>query len=229
MSTPKERGILFSGPMVRALLAGKKTQTRRAVKPQPTLDPERDQWSWETRRGVARWTGDRPQSAALIFGFHEQCPYGQRGDRLWVRETTRVSAGKSGEVLYAAELSDYDRREKGPWTPSLLMPRSRCRITLDVTEVRVERAQAISDADVEAEGVDAEAVRALWDAATNRQREAAGIRELVRPDLHRPLELWRFAWTLINGRASWDANPWVWVVSFRVTPSLDNRRDGKAV
>ncbi len=97
------------------------------------------------------------------------------------------------------------------------MPRAASRITLEITGVRVERVQAISDADVAAEGVTAEAVKALWNGATRSERRACDLP--VSPEMAlamaKPIDRWRIGWTLINGRESWTANPWVWVLEFR--------------
>lgn len=215
--TTKERGILFSGAMVRALLAGKKTQTRRAVKP-----------SVKGCRVGTYTSGDRVTPVNVEADGDPwtdiRCPYDV--PRLWVRETTLDDGTEHGNIHYRADATDADNAwlaEAGlKWTPSLLMPRSRSRLTLAVESIRIERAQAISDADVEAEGVDAEAVEALWAAATLKRRKEAwphGDLMATEPWEFQPRrELWRLAWTLINGRASWDANPWVWVVSFRRLP-----------
>lgn len=236
----RERGIMFSGPLVRAILASRKTQTRRAVR-WPSWVSEWDRCEL-LPTGICRVVDGRVVNKMT-------CPYGQPGDRLWVRETARAIGDKARDgrpnVVYRAggiipdsvpgwpgymydpktdqygglDRDNSPRRVSGPWTPSILMPRWASRITLDITGIRVERAHDISAADVAAEGVDAEAVEALWESATRKRRG-----EVWHPncapafDAMRPRDLWRAAWTLINGRESWDANPWVWVVSFRRTP-----------
>lgn len=198
-----ERPILMSGAMVRAILAGDKTQTRRAVRPQPF---------WHD-------IGTGQPTQGSVDGYLRPCPYGAPGDRLWVRETFHP-----GETLTLYRATDGDAAilDDSHWRPSIFMPRSRSRITLAIESVRVERVQAISDADIAAEGVTAEAVESLWEGATRKQRWAAlpgfnepGVTFRTQP----PRALWQLGWTLINGRASWDANPWVWAIDFRrVTP-----------
>lgn len=197
----KERPILFSGSMVRALLAGTKTQTRRVVKPQPNFkSPVRayhrpdGQYKWVLQSGM----GD----GAVSGGF--SCPYGQPGDRLYVKETHEYNDIGSGmcEVLYMAdgvriwkELSaDDDAKIKrmGKARPSIHMPHWASRITLEVTGIRVERLQDISHDDACAEGI--ENTRGGVEACVGRYRDL---------------------WESINGPGSWDANPWVWVVEFK--------------
>lgn len=183
----KERPILFSAPMVRALLDGRKTQTRRIVKfPHP---PE---------------------------GWHvNNCPYGQPGDRLWVRESgwerpyrttkmMREGADTWPRFAYAADdWSDNDRADFKAFgfkpRPSIHMPRWASRILLEITGIRVERLQDISEEDARAEGCEVPAI--------------------IYPDephsAYSYVEQYRLLWESINGPGSWDANPWVWCISFR--------------
>jgi len=239
----RERPILFSGPMVRAILAGRKTQTRRLVKlPGYTIDERDDGTPWPWRMS---WAHGDPEGSE--WGA---CPYGRPGDRLWVRETWRawatVGAGSEVRVTWRADDAYRDQHmpgewsvpksvARGAWGPSILMPRWASRLTLDVVRVRVERLQDISEADVAAEGITPESVCALWEGASRPRRMEAGC-DPDRPVVH--LEaygaknatldaalyvslhgLWRIAWTLINGTESWEANPWVWVVEF--APDVD--------
>lgn len=211
MNPQNERPILFSAPMVRAILAGTKTQTRRVVKMQP-----------RERADIGM------HGAGMPFirnpdphGRIHCCPYGKPGDRLWVRETHYVephpskygvtremiphtwdqAVAATGTIHYRANpMSEYaiDGRR---WTPSIHMPRRASRIDLEITSVRVEQLNAISEADADAEGV-----------------------EFLRhvPDTDETLtakQLFECLWSGINGAGSWDANPWVWVVQFkRVDP-----------
>lgn len=182
----KERPILFSGPMVRALLAGTKTQTRRVVKPQPAGE-------WAVPGKTA-------------------CPYGQPDDRLWVRETwmdlqgTGVQLASKSRYAYGADTiagswDDECRIAYGlKWKPSIHMPRAACRITLEITGVRVERLQDISADDARAEGCPDKPVPGA---------EQASVDAFAR-------QWYGDLWEQINGPGSWDANPWVWVVEFRV-------------
>lgn len=194
----KERPILFSAPMVRAILDGSKTQTRRIVGGhsirQPGVfigltGPDAEQINFDTES--AEWYCDG--------GFwHKRCPYGQPGDRLWVRETFTATRDREA-ILYRADpfYADMPRGDLGrdwDWTPSIHMPRWASRILLEVVGVRVERLQDISEDDAIAEGCQ-------WDEDDNHEVD--------------PVSMYRELWEQINGAGSWDANPWVWVVEFR--------------
>ncbi len=185
-----ERPILFNAPMVRAVLEGRKTQTRRVVKPQP-----RDAQRIEECAGGG-WMVDREQ-----INF----PYAP-GMRLWVRESFsgphRVDHlppslwPVNPPLWYWAD----GNPSSGDWTrprPSIHMPRWASRILLEVTAVRVERLQDISEADAMAEGVG-------WSDYQDQHGERM-----------EPREAFAALWEQINGPGSWDANPWVWVVEFR--------------
>jgi len=200
-----ERPILFSSPMVRAILAGKKSQTRRIVKP-------------VFHKGtILKYAGDSEYLAGKTTDSSDVvrlfCPYGQPGDTLWVRETWRASASDPKYVHFAADLSDYEREEKGPWRPSIFMPRWASRLTLRITSVRVERLQDISEADAEAEGV----------LPFFEQFDAIGRDQRVGGRLCADHPHWTSfvcLWDEINGdRGAWASNPWVWCISFeRVSP-----------
>ena len=187
----KERPMLFSAPMVRAILDGRKTVTRRIVK-------ARDLEWMDVHQGLRE-----PDNA-------ERCPYGQPGDRLWVRETFARIDGQTRpwiETDYQATYTNGDRLGdtlgiKKRWTPSIHMPRHASRITLEVTGVRVERLQDISEADAQAEG---------W----TRRPEVS-----TDPQVHKEAarDWFMDLWESINGPGSWDANPWVWVLDFKGLP-----------
>lgn len=214
----RERPIIFSAPMVRALLDGRKTQTRRVAK-------FTDAGYLKEPCGHRRWHRGDPDAV-------QACPFGGIGDRLWVRETWKFT-GWSGDgepwihyraddkqvfidgrnipetwgellmdvwsVLSAEDNFQIDQKAADrKWRPSIHMPRWASRITLEVTGVRVERLQEISDADAMAEGVPFTELPQGQD----------------RPD---PLHRAQFAdlWELINGPGSWEANPFVWVIEFR--------------
>ena len=208
----KERPILFSGAMVRALLADAKTQTRRVVKMEShqqieQRDDGRD-WPW-------MYDGERDAD------YWMACPYGQPGDRLWVREThapqadcwgswerwTRGEGGPAPIIRYAADAEKAPFIER--WRPSIHMPRWASRITLEVTGVRVERLQEISEADAKAEGADC----LTWSGIEGTAADLIDwpLKEVAHP--HR--NGFAVLWESINGPESWNANPWVWVVSFR--------------
>jgi hypothetical protein len=196
----KERPILFTGEMVRAILKGRKTQTRRVGK--PVRHPD---------------LGNLYDIGALVLEhepqhvIHRACPYGQPGDRLWVRETFaivprtayRCSDGVQ-QTLRPDDPYDHDAaiyregwtRSGGGfrWRPSIHMPRWASRITLEITGIRIERLQDISEADAIAEG--------------------------VKNSLHLPggrfaRENYEHLWWTINGDGSWEKNPWVWVIEFQ--------------
>lgn len=196
----RERGILFSAPMVRALLAGTKTQTRRIVK---------------------------PPIGGINWG--KRCPYGQPGDRLWVREkwapvtatAYRMSDGVQQTVnpndedtaaIYAA---GWDRSGPGRWRPSIHMPRWASRITLEVTGVRVERLQEISPADACAEGAAEILDRPHADPLRSAAYDKFGVTLNDGERYAGSVAAYAALWESINGPGSWDANPWVWVVEFK--------------
>ena len=195
----KERPILFSAPMVRALLEGRKTQTRRVVK-----------WPvWANSE-------DAGQQAALVrdraLAFYRdgrvikvlRCQYGAPGTQLWVREQFSYSYGTGVEDRSPCWYWADGQPDYGDWSrpvPSIHMPRWASRITLEVTGVRVERLQDISEEDCVAEGV-----------------STLG-RDVGRPAPYDSAKLaYPSLWQSIHGSGSWDANPWVWVIKFRRVP-----------
>lgn len=219
----RERPILFSGPMVRAIIEGRKTQMRRRYKPSggfPTTDGEM------TPTSAEQWTEFGPS------------PYGSPGDRLWVREKWRPAWHEElfCAVQYAADSSyrkpEFDYEDEGhrfaymcevcngdkePWRSPLHMWREMSRLTLEVTAVRVERLHEISEADAIAEGVQ-----------TERDHYGGDVPLMVHGSVawHRydgaacaavsAVESYRTLWESLNGNGSWDENPWVWVVEFKV-------------
>lgn len=192
-----ERPILFSAPMVRAILEGRKTQTRRIVKPQPPADCAPIRVGEFHPTVIDRWGDDEP--GAPIFGAYDldgewgvRCPYGKPGDRLWVREAWMEWGGTERRVDYRA--TTEVPRPAGGWKPSIHMRRADSRITLEIVAVRVERLNDISEADAEAEG--------------------AGI-PLVGHEEDFCRWEFRAIWESINGPGSWDANPWVWVIDLK--------------
>lgn len=201
----KTRPILFSTQMVRALLDGSKTQTRRVVK-------ARADWAMGKRCIL------QPHELAgeVNQGEYSNCPFGQPGDQLWVKETTVnvedfgylgpvwVESEHGRNVLeYGLAPSEDDCTEVEPedlrLRPSIFMPRAMSRITLEITRVRIERLQAINEVDAIAEG-------AHWAACGSPQEGShkAGYAQL---------------WESINGPGSWDLNPWVWVIEFKRVPA----------
>lgn len=208
------RPILFSAPMVRALLAGTKTQTRRVVKPTPGA-----QSKWLTPEGLSRVPSITVGAHDCGFGAQLthpmggpggwiRCPYGQPGDLLWVRECFSINEHQEGCWYWAdGNIAEFDcTRPK----PSIHMPRWASRLTLEITDVRVERLQAISEADALAEGV---REPSLGDGLTIFAQNGGGF---IPRGSAPPLLLWEALWRRINGDDSWTANPWVWAVSFNV-------------
>lgn len=219
----KERPILFSGPMVRAILDGRKSQTRRIVKGASGAFWDHGGWAPVIDGGrIVRWEGG--DHVADAGAPRSACPYGKPGDRLWVREAFRSGAALDKvnpaglkpacdpldvPLLYLADDSDRDGHRIdnfgsrwGRYRHARFMPRWASRLTLEVTEVRVERLHAITDDDAKAEGV-----------------EAAPFCKAGRPPGMEHVEAFEDLWGAINGnRAAWVSNPWVWAVTFRRVP-----------
>lgn len=231
MSQIKERPILFSAPMVRAILEGRKTVTRRAVRAGFNPKDLEGTLSASECRKLYR---ELPQH----FGASYFCPYGQPGDRLWVRETFTIESNRWADDPYSPPHKDgrptqryeddkwdqphykatdaepelwYDDRDSPGcrWKPSIHMPRWASRILLEITDVRVERLQDISEDQAKAEGV-----RLYTDhAELGEWWHVDGI-DTYSADPRKSFEL---LWSSVGG--DWAANPWVWVVEFkRVTP-----------
>lgn len=198
----KERGMIFNAEMVRAILDGRKTQTRRPIKWKQTRFTEmaeRDDGSlWP-------WAEDCERGGDIWFA----CPFGEVGDRIWVRETfgwqiRRDPLGGTGEFrVYRATTPDAVRYQTASgevapikWIPSIHMPRWASRITLEITDVRVERLNAISEEDAQAEGVQ------------------PACYEITPPEAAYRVSFGE-VWRGIYGEESWEANPWVWVIKFK--------------
>lgn len=201
----KERPMIFTASSVRGILAEIKTQTRRIVKPQPfDIGPVGGTFA-------AAWN---EKTAEAYEHFH--CPYGQPGDRLWVRETffpcpigqyatnCKIPKQKPDKwtVLYPADGDGISAPLK--WKPSIFMPRWASRITLEITGVRVEWLQKISEADALAEGVTIPSYDKNLEPVTIGGC-TSGAGRIAYKEL----------WESINGPNSWHANPWVWVIEFR--------------
>lgn len=221
----KERPILFSGPMVRALLAGRKTQTRRAVKIDVPADAD-EAFFWSGEQFKAQGCKNVAETGlwARAHG-HEgylrhlgSCPYGAPGDVLWVREAFSGPWDYRDvpprhwpadlPIWYWADgnIAEFDATKP---KPSIHMPRGASRLSLKITDIRVERLRDITDADATSEGVFEPSLGDLF--VIDHGNPGKLPREHAPP-----LVLWQFLWKSINGDASWDANPWVWAVSFEV-------------
>ena len=193
----KERPILFSGPMVRAILDGSKTQTRRVAKHPLAQAAVRI----NSYRRQAEFDCILSDSTGGII----QCPHGTPGDRLWVRETWAHERDGTGcpddtGFLYRATDPGWDDEETGlRWRPSIFMPRIASRILLEITDVRVERLHEISADDCRAEGHPTD-----WSRSPDTKVHNDAARDWY-------MDLWES----INGHGSWHANPWVWAITFR--------------
>ncbi|MFL0335735.1 hypothetical protein [Stenotrophomonas maltophilia] len=209
----RERPILFNGVMVRAILAGQKTQTRRAIKDipwRPGCNPDFSQARAFSNAGEFRIAG----SQEMTTGF--RCPFGQPRDRLWVRETwTNAWDEDKGQwsdperYHYRAdgvEVAHVDDMERSPWIPSIHMPRRACRLVLEITDVRVERLQAINETDAVAEGASA----AMLPDIRLRRTHPRAAKPMVYEDSR---EIFADLWDSTGG--DWNSNPWVWVITFK--------------
>ncbi|CAM6400654.1 hypothetical protein [Klebsiella quasipneumoniae] len=231
----KERGMIFNGEMVRAILDGRKTQTRRIMAPQPADDIERGIFP---NPEVIGWKSSRRHKHGSTTAHF--CHYGKPGDRIWVRETWGVVSHAfsddglmidwvpdrpataihempfgngyySGYAIYAADgdftWGDDDGYEDGRscWKPSIHMPRAASRILLEITDVRVERLNAISEEDARAEGI-------IDGGCLNcGEPEPCGCAN-PEPDA---TDAFAYLWQSIYGQDNWNANPWVWVIEFK--------------
>ena len=212
----KERPIIFSNEMVLAILEGRKTQTRRVIKPQPyqpTLEYRRmppvflesGEWGWSLDGEIA--------------GPFIRCPYGQPGDRLWVKEVWRPIRVGPNKVTYIEYRADGARIYKDhtyqpswskeePWRSSLFMPRKYSRIDLEITNIRAERLQDISEEDAKAEGI-----TGPFDVGYPAYRMPGDSK----PRYSRPSGAFEDYWNLLNAKRGfgWSVNPWVWALSFK--------------
>ncbi|EIW9276623.1 hypothetical protein ACWYEI_002577 [Klebsiella quasipneumoniae] len=229
----KERGVIFNGEMVRAILDGRKTQTRRPIKWKQTRFTEIGE-----REDGSKWPWS--EDAEHTCDFWHPCPFGAVGDRIWVRETWGVVSHAfsddglmidwvpdrpstaihempfgngyySGYAIYAADgdftWGDDDGYEDGRscWKPSIHMPRAASRILLEITGVRVERLNAISEEDARAEGI-------IDGGCLNcGEPEPCGCAN-PEPDA---TDAFAYLWQSIYGQESWNADPWVWVIEFK--------------
>lgn len=182
MSEKKERPILFSTPMVQAILNGTKTQTRRIIK---------DKFLY----------AGEPKFSTRNHQITNQCPYGKVGDILWVRET--FAKIDENRFIYKANENQKAMR----WKPSIHMPKKAAQIFLEITEIKVERLQDISEEDAKAEGVSC---------GIFRNGPKVGETHLELNDHGSYYGGFKHIWHYINGVYSWNANPWVWVVKFKV-------------
>jgi len=210
--------IIFSTPMVQAILEGRKTMTRRVLKPYPDegsipkkcthlFDNERPLW------GYTYCFNEKDLSEVTHIAV--TCPYGQPGDVLWVRETFGKLLSFDKFVYKADCESKYDKPALG-WKPSIHMPKSACRIWLEVTNIRVERLQDITKKDAISEGI-------LSDHTDGDYYYFYPCNDL-RDDtyLDNPITSFYSLWKSINGQESWNSNPFVWVIEFKRIDKPEN-------
>jgi hypothetical protein len=254
-----ERPIIFSTDMVKAILEGRKTQTRRVTGLwQINLWPDDWQWAKDTNRKIltAQRTGERIAINDTEIGrpWSLMCPYGQVGDKLWVRETFWVDDELPADlpvyIHYRADPHLEVIEKSIKWRPSIHMPRWASRITLEITGIRVERLQEITEEDARAEGVEL----ILWepDDATNKALARLGAEQVTKPypvgwrnylrkfdgryrygqpkmypDMVDSARASFFSlWDSINAKRGygWSSNPWVWVISFKMLKDKDEGR-----
>lgn len=210
----KERPIIFSGDMVRAILAGRKSQTRRILKPQPIGG---DRIIWDRFNGIFQ-SGQLRDSENACREI--RCSYGKPGDRLYVKETwAYIDNSAFGEASYCEYRADTGNAMPGDWPEehrddpdcpkwksSMFMPRWASRITLELTGVRVERLNDISGEDCRAEGV--EVPRCGCDVC-------AMSSAMCPADASVHIEEYRHLWDKIHGAGAWEQNCWVWVLEFK--------------
>lgn len=204
-----EKPILFTTDMVRAILEGRKTQTRRVIKPQPT----RPYWC-----GIGHGWDDG-------HGYELKCPYGPIGTTLWVRETwcknENPKSSNYGKHEYYADYDGAMCQELIKWRPSIHMPRDAARLFLTVIDRRVERVQDISIEDIVHEGIDCNYL--LRQGICEREISIAkaghelnyGLLDMINKALKRE---WVLLWNSINAKRGhgWDENDWVWAITFSV-------------
>ncbi|HCF6560055.1 TPA: hypothetical protein ACXGB2_004946 [Klebsiella pneumoniae] len=242
MTKITERGMIFNAEMVRAILDGRKTQTRRVMKPQPGPCPRGGHWWPSNVFKTMLHVEEEMQNSKGGWGglVGDACPFGDVGDRIWMRETWATLGNEDGcyvdwegnlckgdersaARIYRASCEqrpgDYglwsipddaywkphtkEHKFEGAWRPSIHMPRWASRILLEITDVRVERLNAISQEDAQAEGMELTGWR-----PTYSDPDSGG-------EVMTPYDNFAELWSSIYGDESWKANPWVWVISFK--------------
>ncbi|EAM8300652.1 hypothetical protein R212_24820 [Salmonella enterica] len=194
----KERGMIFNGEMVRAILDDRKTQTRRPIKWKQTRFTEIGE-----REDGSKWPWS--EDAERACDFWHPCPFGAVEDRIWVRETF----GDCGvRLVYRADTEDGAKCKVNRWTPSIHMPRWASRILLEITNVRVERLNSISEQDALSEGIDRERLEESQD----NYDCIADHNMTGRPTA---TGAFKYLWESIYGEENWQSNPWVWVIEFK--------------
>ncbi|MCK9209217.1 MAG: hypothetical protein M0P61_00135 [Ignavibacteriaceae bacterium] len=193
----KEHPILFSNEMVKAILEGRKTQTRRMNK-LDYINENPGRWKYA---GIGGLEENPKHYFEISSGKHSvYCPYGKIGDQLWVRET--FGTDFFGTIYYKADDLFVPVGAKAKWKPSIFMPRKASRIQLEIVNIVVERLNNISGVDCIAEGIDKELCKDYNHDNIFLDEEAAK-------------EYYQELWEKINGKGSWEKNPWVWKIEFK--------------
>lgn len=203
----KETPILFSTAMVQAILAGRKTMTRRVVK-----GSDDHYYQSLVNHASSKHTfvlnGNYNPSENDVCEI--KCPYGQVGDLLWVRETWHYF-DRPDQFLYKANPNDHQHTDK--WKPSIHMPKAACRIFLRITNIRVERLQDITEQDAITEGIEKIGYMYLDYYSQSELSKIARKRNAI-PLYKQAITSFQSLWASINGVGNWDENPWVWVIEF---------------
>ncbi len=220
----KESPVLFNSDMVRAILEGQKTETRRVIKPQPYIDqecgslPPGKYWFWRTKTNVwggFEWTENQLENE---ISEYIKCPYGQIRDRLWVKETICIYPDGNGNPVCVYKATDK-KPDTDLWTPSIYMPRTASRITLEITEIKVGRVQEIDNDGATEEGISQYFVDCnedgYWDVPAHWKNPDGKIIKRVQADS--PVEAFCNLWDSIYKKRgfSWESNPWVWCIKFK--------------
>jgi hypothetical protein len=211
VETQKARPMLFNAEMVRAILASRKTQTRRRVEIAEVYEPDFGKpmldKGWIDTSYLKREYGNVPclkirfdgNGKADMRTQHRHFPPWDNGALLWVRETFALHDDREPPIIYYRADDQTQYESDGAWRPSIHMPRWASRITLEITKIRVERLQDISEADAEAEGVNP-----------------------ITAKVPTHKDAFRYLWDDINGEGAWNQNPWVWVIEFCPSTSTDS-------
>lgn len=243
----KERGIIFNAEMVRAILDGRKTQTRRIMKVQPQPSKSRPGDFWFSSKKLESMVhvsdlapGNSPIADCHLFFQEHCCPFGTVGDRIWVRETWAKAGASAPDLkLYRANYPAHvpTHYENVPaadeirWTPSIHMPRWASRLTLEITGVRVERLDKISEEDAVAEGMQGVICRSCKgdpDYSTTQYDPdtLAAVDEIQCQSCSSNRSKFFSLWDSIYGEGNHCMGDWVWVIEFKVAPNVPANSTG---
>lgn len=210
----KQRPILLSTPMVRAIIAGQKTHTRRIAKPANEIDTQ-----WCPHFFDGKWHVYDEDGNCIK---KVNCPYGQIGDQLWVRETYFPATNQQGSEIFVYKadqddqwIADFAEEDNGGWKPSIFMPRIASRILLEITDIRVERLYDITPEDAVAEGIAPCQYPNIPEGFINSGKAHWFDYIQNKFCLASAKSSYFSLWEKINGRKSLESNPWVWVIEFK--------------